>query len=81
MGRLATPDPRKSITRNAHCALREGFPLRARLWLVVYTGKHHNVANTLFLLDAFTYCIKGKMKREKGFGNIHGSRLSLAGCS
>ena len=55
--RLATPEPRESITRNAHCALRMGFPLRpcmARAMLA-YTGKHYNVAYTLFLLDAFTY--------------------------
>jgi hypothetical protein len=44
--RLATPAPRESITRNAHCALRKGFPLRpcmARA-ILAYTGKHYNVA-------------------------------------
>ena len=42
----------------AHCALlRKGFPLHpcmARA-ILAYTGKHYNVANTLFLFDAFTH--------------------------
>ena len=54
--RLATPEPRESITHNVHCALHKGFPLRlcmARA-ILAYTGKHYNVAYALFLLDAFT---------------------------
>ena len=43
--RLATPEPRESITRNAHCALRMGL----------YTGKYYNVANNLIFFYAFTY--------------------------
>ena len=55
--RLATPAPRESITRNAHCALRKRLrPCMARA-ILAYTGKHYNVAYTLFLLDAFT-CMK-----------------------
>ena len=43
--RLATPEPHESI---------KGFPLLPCMGRA-YTGKHYNVANTLFLLDAFTY--------------------------
>ena len=32
----ATPEPRESITRNAHCALREGFPLRPSCYASVH---------------------------------------------
>ena len=38
---------------------REGFPLHPCTAgaMLVYTGKHYNVAKTLFLLDAFTVII------------------------
>ena len=39
---IAAPEPRESSTRNAHCALRMGFPLRpcmARAAMLAYTGK------------------------------------------
>ena len=63
--RLATPEARKSITRNAHCALCEGFPLcpcMARAMLA-YTGKYYNVANTpyFYLMRSQVYIITNSL--------------------
>ena len=55
-------------TAREHCALRKGFPLRpcmARA-ILAYTGKHYNVANTLFLLHAFTYVTTITQKSQEG---------------